>query len=177
MARDFLLVIADREPLAWILTDQRMAFSSGSSNLGQLDEGDRLFLYATRGCFRNPGRDRGRVIGEATVMSNVRVLSTPVVFGYREFPLGCDLRITGLAARNAGPELRDMVGRLHLLADARTWSARLRRVLVPLDVHDAGVVHSELVPLMQEPHVHLAGYLDLARGLGATQQRGGLTSR
>jgi hypothetical protein len=157
VAKDFLLVIADREPLAWILTDERMAFSRGNSALA---EDDRLFLYATRGCFRNPGRDRGRVIGEAVVTSSVRLLPMPVVFGGRKFPFGCNLQISGLAARDAGPELRDMVGRLHRLPDPRTWSAQLRRALVPLDAHDAAIVHASLAPLMRAPAVHRDGYLD-----------------
>jgi hypothetical protein len=157
VAKDFLLVIGDREPLAWILTDERMAFSHVSSRLAN---GDRLFLYTTRSCFHNPSRDRGRVIGEAVVASSVSLLPMPVVFGDRSFPFGCDLRILGLVARGAGPELRDMVGRLHRFPDPRTWSARLRRVLVPLDSYDAAIVHASLAPLMQAPNVHRAGYVD-----------------
>jgi hypothetical protein len=44
VAKDFLLVIADRKPLAWVLTDERMAFSRGSSHLASVGEGDRLFI-------------------------------------------------------------------------------------------------------------------------------------
>jgi hypothetical protein len=157
VANDFLLVIGDREPLAWILTDERMAFSRSRS---QLVEGDRLFLYATRGCFRRPTRDRGRVIGEARVAGSVTLLREPVVFGGKAFPFGCDLQITGLAARNAGPELRDMVSKLHRFPDPQTWSAQLRRVLVPLDAHDAAIMHSELAPLMKALPINRAGYLE-----------------
>jgi hypothetical protein len=146
VARDFLLVIGDREPLAWILTDERMAFSRSHS---QLNEGDRLFLYVTRSCFHNPTRDRGRVIGEARAAGSVKLLGRPIVFGDKTFPFGCDLQITGVAARDAGPELRDMVVRLHRFPDPQTWSAQLRRVLVPLDAHDAAIVHGELAPLME----------------------------
>ena len=153
-------MIGDREPLAWILTDERMAFSYGNSRTA---EGDRLFLYTTRGCFRNPGRDRGRVIGEAVVASSVTLLPQSVVFGGRSFPFGCDLRISGLAARDAGLELREMVDRLHRFPDPRTWSAQLRRVLVPLDAHDAAILRASLAPLMRAPHIHRAGYLDQAR--------------
>jgi hypothetical protein len=160
VAKDFLLVIGDRKPLAWILTDERMAFSRSSS---QLAEGDRLFLYVTRGCFHNPTRDRGRVIGEAKVAGPVRLLPVPVVFGDKEFPFGCELQITGLAARDAGPQLRDMVNRLHRFPDPQTWSAQLRRVLVPLDTHDATIVHSELAPLMKALPINRAGYLERSR--------------
>jgi hypothetical protein len=160
VAKDFLLVIGDREPLAWILTDERMAFTHGRS---QLVEGDRLFLYVTRGCFHRPSRDRGRIIGEATVAGPVKSLPEPVVFGDRAFPFGCDLQITGLAARDTGPDLRDLVGKLHLFPDPQTWSVRLRRVLVSLDAHDAAILHSELAPLMKSPPVNRAGYLERSR--------------
>jgi hypothetical protein len=157
VANDFMLVIGDREPLAWILTNERMAFSRSRSELA---EGDRLFLYATRGCFRNPVRNRGRVIGEARVAGSVNLLPEPIVFGEKAFPFGCDLQITGLAARNTGPELRDMVSKLHRFPDPQTWSAQLRRVLVPLDAHDAAIVHNELAPLMNALPINRAGYLE-----------------
>lgn len=168
MAKDFLLVIGDREPLAWILTDERMAFSHGNSRLAK---GDRLFLYATRGCFRSPNRDRGRVIGEARVAKSVKLLPEPVVFGDRTFPFGCDLQITGLAALDAGPELRGMVGRLHRFPDPRTWSAQLRRVLVSLDSHDAAIMHNELAPIMKALPVNRAGYLERSRSESAATKR------
>jgi hypothetical protein len=166
--KDFLLVIADREPLAWILTEQRMAFPSGRTQLAsRLAEGDRLFLYATRNCFHNAVRDRGRLIGEAVVASTVMPLREPIVFGDKAFPVGCELHLIGLVARDTGPELRGMVGRLHLFPDPRTWSAHLRRVLVPLDPHDAAIVRSELAPLVGEPQIHRGGYLESARSARA----------
>ena len=113
MSSDFLLVIGDREPLAWILTQGMMAFPVYRSQTArQVSEGDRFFLYTTRGCFRNPTRDRGRVIGEATVTAPVRMLDEPVEFGDHSFQLGCslnmacdeDLRrilnVSGIAAAN-----------------------------------------------------------------------------
>jgi hypothetical protein len=137
-----------------------MAFPPGRSRLvSRLAKGDRLFLYTTRGCFRNPTRDRGRVIGEATVTSPVVTLEKPVVFGDRSFPLGCTLSLAGLAARDAGPELRALVDRLHVFPDPKTWSVRLRRVLVPLDKHDAGLLHRELAPSMRPAADHLHDYV------------------
>jgi hypothetical protein len=64
----YLLPIADREPLAWIVREQRTAFGEHRRREAEaLAVGDVLFLYTTRGCFRNPTRDRGRVIGRAVV--------------------------------------------------------------------------------------------------------------
>jgi len=66
--RTYLLLIADREPLAWIISEQRTAFGEHRAREAEkLEPGDALLLYTTRGCFRNPTRDRGRVIGRATV--------------------------------------------------------------------------------------------------------------
>jgi hypothetical protein len=159
MGKNFLLVISDREPLAWILATSRMAFSAGRISLaGQLSVDDRLFLYTTRGCFHNPTRDRGRVIGEATVASEVKPLPKPVDFGETSFPVGCDLIVMGLAAKGSGPVLADLVCKLNVFPDPRSWSARMRRVLVPLDPHDAELIRAELAALMLPPEVHRIDY-------------------
>lgn len=160
MATDFLLLIGDHEPLVWVLTNERMAFPAARAYLvSQLSPDDRLFLYSTRGCFHNPTRDRGRVIGEATVRSTVATLEEPVKFGDKAYPLGCRLKIIGLAARGEGIELGTMTDRLNLFPDSRTWSARLRPVLVAIDRHDAALIHEQLIHVMHRPEVHRAGYL------------------
>ncbi len=81
------LPIADREPLAWIVREQRTAFAEHRAReAASLTAGDVLLLYTTRGCFRNSTRDRGRVIGRAIVMAPAERLAEAVVFGGREFP-------------------------------------------------------------------------------------------
>lgn len=166
MPRDFLLVISDREPLAWILSEGLMAFPAHRSReSGELSEGDRLFLYSTRGCFHNPVRDRGRVIGEATVSSTVSMLERPVKFGDHLFPLGCSLEITGLATRDKGPEMTQLMAHMHLFrgADPKRWGVRLRRVLAPLDNHDASILHRRLLSVMGSVADARQGYLDRTR--------------
>ena len=62
----YLLPISDREPLIWILREQKTALPRyRRRDAERLTTGDRILLYTTRGCFRNPTRDRGRVIGVA----------------------------------------------------------------------------------------------------------------
>ena len=166
MAADYLLIIGDREPLAWILSEGLMAFPAHRSrDAGQVSEGDRLFLYTTRGCFHNPGRDRGRVIGEATVSTGVSTLKNPVEFGERSYTLGCSLDITGLAPRDEGPEMIGLVDSLHLFlnSDPKSWGVRLRRVLARLDKHDAGVLHKKLQPVMLAVNKSRDGYLERTR--------------
>jgi hypothetical protein len=47
---DCLLPIADREPLRWIVHEQRTAFAEHrAAEAAKLSPGDRLFLYTTRG--------------------------------------------------------------------------------------------------------------------------------
>lgn len=151
----YLLPIADREPLIWIVTEQRTAFPPGRAREAErLERGDRLFLYSTRGCFRSPTRDRGRVIGIATVTARAAELEEPVRFGERAFPIGVKLRIEQLAPLRQGVELAPLVKRLDAFPDPQSWSARMRRALVPLPSRDAARLERELnklaVPYPQE---------------------------
>ena len=141
----YLLPIADREPLTWIVTEQRTAFPLGRAREAErLERGDRLFLYSTRGCFRNPTRDRGRVIGIATVIARASELEEPVRFGDREFPIGVKLTIELLAPLREGVQLAPLVERLELFPDPQSWSARMRRALVPLVSRDAALLEREV---------------------------------
>lgn len=133
-----------------------------SKDAGQVSKGDRLFLYTTRGCFHSPGRDRGRIIGEATVSTKVSTLKKPVEFGEHSYSLGCSLDITGLAPRDEGPKMIGLVDDLHLFPNSnpKSWGVRLRRVLAPLDKHDAGVLHKHLSRVMRPVEESRVGYLE-----------------
>ncbi|WSA80464.1 hypothetical protein OG930_35495 [Streptomyces sp. NBC_01799] len=149
MSSAHLLIIGDRAALSWVVTEQRMAFPAGRSRSAQaLGEGDEIFVYTTRGCFRNPTRDLGRVVGRARVASPVRVLEEPVVFGERRFTEGCRLEVSALARFREGLVLRDLVPRLAVFPDPATWSVRMRRASLTLPPEDAGVVRAELEPLL-----------------------------
>lgn len=142
----YLLPIADREPLAWILREQRTAFGEHRARDAlALEAGDVLFLYTTRGCFRNPTRDRGRVIGRAVVKAPAKRARRPPSFGDREFPYVVELEIESLAPLRHGLELAPLVPRLkRTFPDPTTWSVRMRRALVSLDARDAALVEREL---------------------------------
>lgn len=150
MPSTHLLIIGDRAALSWVVTEQRMAFPAGRSTAARaLEEGDEVFLYTTRGCFRNPTRDLGRVIGRAVVASPVRVLDEPVVFVERTFTEGCRLEVSGLAGFREGLVLRDLVPRLSVFPDPATWSVRMRRASLTLPPGDADLVRTELKPLLR----------------------------
>ncbi|MFF5183434.1 hypothetical protein ACFY30_06530 [Streptomyces sp. NPDC000345] len=147
MSSAHLLIIGDRAALSWVVTEQRMAFPAGRSRAAQaLEEGDEIFVYTTRGCFRNPTRDLGRVVGRARVASPVRVLEEPVVFGERSFTQGCRLEVSALARFREGLVLRDLVPRLAVFPDPATWSVRMRRASLTLPPGDAQIVRAELKP-------------------------------
>ncbi|MFI0348906.1 hypothetical protein [Actinomadura sp. 9N407] len=159
MSESYLLILGDRDAIAWVLGDQRMAFPpTARSEVDRLAVEDELLIYATRGAFGNPTRDRGRVIGRAVVESVVAALERPVEFGERAFTRGCDLRVEALAPWGNGVELGPLVERLEAFPDPRSWSVRLRRPLLRLPQGDAGLLRDALGSLAGTRADHLAGY-------------------
>ncbi|SFD72855.1 hypothetical protein [Streptomyces aidingensis] len=158
-AATHLLIISARKPLAWVLENQRMAFPSGRRRRAAGPaQGDEVLLYTTRGCFGNPTRDLGRVMGLATVTSEVRPLDEPVLFGERRFAEGCTLHIDGLAPLRKGVILRDLVDRLKVFPKPDHWSVYLRRASLRLPGSDAALVKRELRPLLKPYGAVVAQY-------------------
>ena len=156
----YLLIIGDREALAWILGTQRMAFPvRRGRSAPELRLDDSLLVYTTRGCFRNPSRDRGRVIASATVNSPVSDLDVPVEFGGRTFPVGCSLILDSLTPYRTGVDLAAQVRHLHAFPDPRVWSVYLRRTLVSLDEHDYELLLRALRKIAVEPADVVSQYL------------------
>lgn len=157
--KTYLLPIADREPLAWILAEQRTAFPPWRiREAEELMPGDRLLLYTTRGCFHNPTRDRGRIIGSATVTARSSKLRRPVRFGDREYTVGVPFTIERLAPYREGVELAPLVNSLASFPNPRAWSGRMRRALVPLIAEDADALMGELASVAKPYPEQLAGY-------------------
>jgi hypothetical protein len=156
----YLLIISDREALAWILSSQRMAFPElRSRSAARLRPNDNLLLYTTSRCFGNSTNGRGRVIGHATVQSDVTVLDTPIEFGVRRFPVGCSLSIDALAPHGAGVELAHYVPRMHAFPNASAWSVYLRRTLVALDDHDFKLLLKALGRIAVQPGTVVSDYV------------------
>lgn len=160
----WLLVIGDREALGWVLSERRMAFQQHRRDQAlRLQEGDSLLLYTTRGCFHNPGRDRGLVIGEARVSSPVVSLAEPVEIADRRFELGCEIAFDSLAPRGAGVIVAELVEELEAFPDPASWSARMRRPLVALPPHDHELIRTRLAPQLVPVARAVGEYLRLAR--------------
>ncbi|MDV6012288.1 hypothetical protein [Haloechinothrix sp. LS1_15] len=142
----YLLVIGDREALGWVLTEQRMAFPDmRRAEVRALTPGDTLFLYTTRGCFKNPTRDRGRIIAAGTARSAVAELDEPVEFGGKRFTVGCDVEFATATTWPEGVELGPLVGELASFTGMEdSWSIRLRKPLVAVTERDASYLRDQL---------------------------------
>ena len=174
--RWFLLVISDRDALGWILTEQRMAFApSRIDAIDTLTAGNRLVLYTTRGCFRNPTRDRGRVIGTATATSQVHELGTAVTFRDRAYTRGCTLRIERLAPVDRGPELAGIVGTLGTFPES--WRIHIRRTLIPLDERDFMTLEQSLASIDTGREAALPTYLDKIHRLSTSSRSKSVTMK
>lgn len=154
MNRSYLLILGERDAIAWVLREQRMAFpATRRAEVAALAVRDRLFLYATRGAWHNPTRDRGRIIGVATVVSPVRGLDQPIEIAGRSFVSGCDLSIDGVVPYPGGVELQPLVERLSAFPKPEAWSIYLRRALLTLPPADAKLLAealcSRLIPREQ----------------------------
>src|SRR4051812_17130924 len=99
----------------------------------ELAAGDRAFLYTTRGCFRNPTRDQGRLIGDARIGGVGDVLEEPVVFRNRTYETSVTLQIKHLAPWREGVALAPLVSQLSLFPKGRPWGPHLRRPFVRLN--------------------------------------------
>jgi hypothetical protein len=163
--RAYLLVLGDREGLGWVIANSRMAFSARQVQAaGRLAAGDRLLLYATRGCFHNPTRDRGRIFGLASVASDLVELDPPVELAGRQFATACDLLIEGLTPFRTGLELAPLVPSLRVFPKPAAWSGRLRRTLLELPEDDARMLTRRVVPLLLAPGSVRGTYLAATRG-------------
>lgn len=147
LVAQYLLVIGDREALGWLLTSQRMAFRDVKRpEVRALTAGDKLFLYTTRGCFGNPTRDRGRVIGSGVARSAAVELDQPVEVAGRSFPVGCSVEFKMATAWPNGVEMAPLVPELDLFHGVgQHWSFRIRRPLVALTDRDARKISRLLV--------------------------------
>ena len=148
--------------MAWLLTERRWAIPRERLRSAP-PVGHEILLYTTRGCYRNPGRDRGLVMGHAVVSSPPGTLEAPVSFRGRDFTIGFDVEVTGVAEVHNGVELGPLAGQLDFLPDPATWSVRLRRSLVPLSDRDARTLTTRLKPLLDQPEGRVADYVAAAK--------------
>src|SRR5690606_17885828 len=128
------------------------------AEVAALTEGDRLYVYATRGAWRNPTRDRGRVIGTAWVTSKVRAFDAPLESAGRRFSPGCALWAASVVRYRGGVELGPRVGALARPPRPAAWTICLRRSLLRLPPGDARLLDRHLGPLSTSREAALPTY-------------------
>jgi len=150
--RAYLLVLGERSGLAWVLENERMAFTAERAKVAEgLEPGDELFIYTSRGCFGNPTRDRGRVVGTARVSGAPRKRRKALRLAGRDFTQEVDIKLTSLVPRRQdGVELAGLVPRLESFPNKTAWAATLRRPLVELAAEDASLLRQRLRPVASE---------------------------
>lgn len=133
----WLVAFGEIEGLRWVLEHERMAFSPGlSRRAAQIQPGDSLVLYVTRGAFHNPTRDRSQIAGLATVKSPVARLRRPVVIDGREFTSACDLEIGIVLPERQGLPVEPLVANLGFIKKKDVWGGYFRSGLVQLPDRD-----------------------------------------
>ncbi|WP_433620938.1 hypothetical protein [Nocardia sp. CA-120079] len=170
----YLLILSEREALAWVLRHSRMAFPiTKRPEVDRLQVGDRLFIVTTRGCWHNPNRDRTRVIGSAVATTPVMPYESPVSIAGRDFTRGCDMEIHQLTAYRTGVELAELVPQLHAFPDKRVgaWSLRLRRPLLFVDSRDTTLIERALDQMASRPEVVIPEYLLKIRPVASNIRR------
>ncbi|WP_239115009.1 hypothetical protein [Planotetraspora kaengkrachanensis] len=158
----YLLILGEREAVAWVLRESRMAFPPTSrSEVNRLKVGDDLFVLTTRGCWHNPTRDRTRAIGIAKVTSDVVAYAEPVTIAGRDFTRGCQLSLEALAPYLTGVDLVPLVPLLDAFPDKRpgAWPIRLRRPLLQITESDADLLRQNLAAVAAIPSEVVPGYL------------------
>lgn len=159
MSGSYLVVLGERDAIWWVLHEQRMAFpATPRAEVARLAPGDRLFLYTTRNAWRNPPRDRGRVIGVATAATAAHRLDQPIEIAERSFHSVCDLHIEGVVPYPGGLELRPLVERLDAFPKPHAWNIYLRRALVRLSDADRAILDQGLIPMLAPPDQALPTY-------------------
>lgn len=165
-----LLVISDREPPAWLLRTSSFAIPAARAASAPRP-GATLLLYTTRGCYGNPGRDRGLVMGVAQVTSEPRRLPAPVAFRGHEYLIGLGLDLRGVCPVREGVELGPLQGWLDLLPADGPWSYPLRKSVVSLSDHDATLIRGRPEPLLRPGSEVLPAYARAARLLEGEESK------
>lgn len=160
-----LAVIGDREALIWVLENQRVAFPRPRYHhiFPTLQPGDVLYLYTTRGCYKNPTRDRGLIIGSATVTEPMGTSEEPLHVRERELPLEAPIAIKSLAPVGDGINLADEVARMTSFPKPDSWSVYLRRSLFQITEKDAQRFDRLLRPYAGPWTDRVAGYRHKAK--------------
>jgi hypothetical protein len=157
-----LLLISDREPLAWLLMTLPLRSAFHPRSVGPTRGLDAVPVHDAWVLPESRARSRS-VIGVANVTEGVEHLAESVEFRGPQFTEGFAVEIQGIAPYGEGVELAPLAGHLHALPDAATWSVRLRRSIVSLDEQDETTVRELLDPMLIPLDQAIEGYKNACR--------------
>jgi hypothetical protein len=129
----------------------RVPVSSTSEAVPSVQEGG-FDLPLHDGCFKNPTRDRARIIGKATALTDLRTDDNPGKFGDRAFPLEVDVRIESLAPVGEGIAFASLVPRLSSIPKPENWPVYVRRSALVLTKEDSKRSDKLLSPYVGKPN-------------------------
>ena len=133
----WLVILGNRDAIEWVLKRNRMAFRA-HVDTSSMKVGDEVALYATRGAFRSPVRDRARVFGLGEISASVK--SRPIEIEEMEFSKQCGLTVSAEMPPRLGLEFATIIPDLDFIRKKDNWSNYVRRTLVPLSDHDWHVI-------------------------------------
>jgi len=131
--------------MEWVIDHGRMAVGSRVKSLPE--RGDRLVLYASRGAFHNPTRDRARVIGLGITKSAPQ--NRPVVVAGSPYERSFGIEVDQLAEPREGLDFVSLVPRLDFIVKKESWGGALRRPVVRINERDYKTIASAFMAHMK----------------------------
>lgn len=134
-------MIGEAEALEWVLREKKMAFRS-HVRTSELAVGDRVAIYASRGCWHNPTRDRAQLAAVGVIRTSISQGSIDV--GPETMPAWCDLSLTACLPSRQGLEFAPLTPRLSFINNKQAWGASLRRTIVRVPEKDLDLMEKAL---------------------------------
>jgi hypothetical protein len=137
----WLIVLNDQAAAAWVLKHKRMAFRNRAGP--DLQPGERMAVYLTRGAFHNPTRGRSLIVALGYIDSSV--VAEPIIVAGQTYDRSCALTFDSQAPLNDGLPFSQLVEKLQFIDKKDAWGAYLRRTFVRLSDEDFAVIQSAFV--------------------------------
>jgi hypothetical protein len=142
----WLFVIGDGDSLRWVLGKRRMAFRAHVKT-SHLSPGDATVIYATRGCWHNPTRDRAQILAIGSIASPIR--NKPVGVAGETMPQYCDLVFDVVLPERGGVPFTGLVEQLSLTKGRANWGPLLHRTIVSIGDGDVAAIRGAVERVAQ----------------------------
>jgi hypothetical protein len=130
----WLIVLADRLGLEWVLEHRQMAFPpSVCPNARRIRAGDGFLVYGAAPLGK-------KLLGAGRFSSGSRPLSPSIRLKFRELACVVDLDFDRILSPEEGLPFKPLVPRLKFIGRPEVWGTYLRRAILPLPAGDAAVL-------------------------------------